>query len=124
MFQWDKPQQVIGNLGLMAMRCNARVERMWAVTRESVTRYMARDTANSLLMGGDQHTVNKLLYQPTLAGAAPVRWGVLPPEVATRTSLKRRGMQMRTTDFVVYHSNEGGALRGRQVAPHQDGATS
>ena len=91
-FQWDKPQQVIGNLGLMAMRCNARVERMWAVTRESVTRYMARDTANSLLMGGDQHTVNKLLYQPTLAGAAPVRWGVLPPEVATRTSLKRRGM--------------------------------
>ena len=47
-------RQVIGNLGLMAMRCNARVERMWAVTRESVVRYMARDSANNLMMGGDQ----------------------------------------------------------------------
>lgn len=32
--------QVIGNLGLMAMRCNSRVMKIWDVARESVRLYV------------------------------------------------------------------------------------
>ena len=104
-FQADNGFKVVGNLGLMAMRCNARVLRLWEVTREAVL----QPSALALPAGGDQKLLNKLLYAPLSSGARYVRWGVLPwPELTTSTNEVTLGKHRLTGDGYLHHANDGG----------------
>ena len=130
-FQADNGFKVVGNLGLMAMRCNARVLRLWEVGRARAAtavsgmkprpfpppprrvsgdaRGGAQPNALALPAGGDQKLLNKLLYAPTGSGARYVRWGVLPwPELTTSTNEVTLGKHRLTGDGYLHHANDGG----------------
>ncbi|KAH8075508.1 hypothetical protein JL721_1518 [Aureococcus anophagefferens] len=100
-FQRDADWSLEANLGLMALRCSARVDAFFAETAAMAATYGAGDKAtikrqNSGVKGGDQRIVNVALKNPASVPALPaISWALLPHELTTRTIDLQRGMMYK-----------------------------
>ncbi|KAH8065917.1 hypothetical protein JL722_305 [Aureococcus anophagefferens] len=116
-FQRDADWSLEANLGLMALRCSARVDAFFAETAAMAATYGAGDKAtikrqNSGVKGGDQRIVNVALKNPARVPALPaISWALLPHELTTRTIDLQRGMMYKHEEATYgYHLNDfGGA---------------